>query len=397
MAHATSAPEVLLVDDEELVLRGLARYLSMERPHWRVRVATSAERALEQLALHPADVCVSDLGLGDVDGIALLGEIAQRYPRTVRVLYSAALPEERAAESADVAHQAFTKGAEPRALVRAVESALQAAAPIADRTLWALIAGDNRLPPAPSVFLRLEEAARNTHTTTEDLTRIVAHDTAVSARVLQLASSAFLGLPPHVRTLEGAVAWLGLQKVRALVLSVEVYRGFAGQMPPPLTASGVSAHSFRVAEIAVRIARQICPGDAEVAFMAGVVHDLGVLVLATRAPERYAEVLRYAAQHEITPYRAEQAILGTTHAVVGAAVMELWGLPDSIVDAVRGHHEPPRGRRRTAAAALYVANQLLDELDEGPSDELDASTLAAMGIPAAKLDEWRSLAEGAVL
>ena len=389
--HASLSPEVLLVDDDALTLRGIARYVASLRPAWHVRTATSAQDALGRLALHPADVVLTDVDMGaGPDGVSLLAEVAQRWPKTVRLLYCGGMDPDRALAAADVAHQILTKGGDPAPVVDAIEQVLRASAPVQDLTLWEVVAGSNQLPPGPTVFPALEAAAQDPRSTAQDLTRILARDPAVSARVMQLASSAFVGLPPHVRTLEGAVGWLGLRTIRGLVLSVEVLRSFEGRLPHPLSATRLANHAFRTADLAARIARDWVPAQLEVAYMAAVVHDLGVLVLGSRVPDRYREVLRAAAAESLPRHHVEQRLLGIDHAGVGAAVLELWGLDASLVAAVRQHHTVPQAR--DAAAVVFLANHLCREAEEEPVDPLPGARLARLGVSAEQLERWRGRA-----
>ncbi|MBX2796882.1 MAG: HDOD domain-containing protein [Myxococcales bacterium] len=379
MPEAPEAASVLIVDDEPLLLRGLQRVFTQHHPEWRVRTAGDAAAALKAMDQEQADVCVSDLTMTGMDGIELLTTVAARWPATVRVILAGDVPRDRVPAAARVAHRVFRKGPDPMEVVQAVEDALSAFAPEVDPALRGLVARDNELPPAPSVYPALDRAARRQTTTTQDLTRIVARDSAVAARVLQLASSAFYGLPPHLHTLQGAVAWLGLQTLRGLVLGAELLRAF-----PEVEASGLSVnrlanHTTRTGELSLRIARRLCPTEADTAYMAGIVHDVGLLVLASRAPDRLHTDLQEARRERRALHEVERDRHGVTHAEVGAALVGLWGLPKPLIDAVSRHHQRPV--RPDAAAVVYLANALVAEVEGHGVDPLTEADLERVCTP----------------
>ena len=384
-------PEILLVDDDALTTRSMQRYLTSRRPQWQVRTAANADAALQALTLHPADVCISDVNMGRTNGIDLLRAVALRWPQTIRILYCGGLPPDQEVPAAEVAHQIWLKTGEPETLVHAVDAALGAQSPIGEPLLWGLLAGSNHLPPAPSVFPQLERAVQKKATTAQDLTAIIAQDPAVAARVLQLASSAFLGLPSHVRSLEGAVGWLGLRTIRGLVLSVEVLQRFSTDLVPPLSVIALAQHAFRVAETSASIARDLAPQHTDLTYMAAVVHDLGVLVLGSRAPDRYQRVLAEARDTHMPLHLVEKRLLGVTHADVGASMLELWGLAPSLVQAVRHHHQRPTTHQWDSTGLLFLANQLVTAADEQPIEPLPAQWLDQIGPDL--VEKWRVIAQ----
>lgn len=356
-------PEVLLVDDDELVTRSLCRYLRSARPHWQIRTASSGSTALQALRLNPADVCISDVQMTGMNGFELLDEVSSQWPTTIRILYCGDFEQTRRIDGGDVAHQVLSKSTDPNQLIDAIDQALQASLSLTDRTVWRLLAKDHQLPSAPTVFPALEAALERPHIRMQDLTSIISRDEEIVRSVLEIAGCAWLGLPAHLRTLDGAVGWLGLQTVRGLVLHVESFRGFANAAL--LSLRRLRAQSFRVAELAARIARDTCPSEAANAYLAGTVHDIGRVVLASRAEDAYAHVLEHVRLKRVPLCHAERTLMGTTHADLGAALLDFWGLPVWLSSAVRAHHVPPTTSRWNAASALFAACTLIEEADGG--------------------------------
>jgi HD-like signal output (HDOD) protein len=221
--------------------------------------------------------------------------------------------------------------------------------------------------------------------------------------VLQLVSSAFYGLPRAVTSIGGAVAYLGVEVVKAIVLSVEVSRMFPlTQAIPDFSVDALQQHGTRVSQFAKRILGHEPGGD--VLLVAGLLQDSGQLVLAARAPARFGMALGTAATRKQPLGEVETAMFGASHADIGAYLLGLWGLPPRVVNAVANHLEPQRSGLRVfdAAGALYVANLLLADPDVPALDEppphaiaLDLSYLRMVGV-AHQLEEWRRVARAFV-
>ena len=200
----------------------------------------------------------------------------------------------------------------------------------------------------------------------------------------------------HVCTVAGAVTYLGLGTVRALVLSAEVFRAFRGGVP------GFSIDDLeRRAFTAASVARQVLNGTehADDAFLAGMLAEVGRLVLADRAPAAYAEVLREHAARRVPLAVVEHGHLGATSAEVGAYLLALWDMPEAIVDAVLFQDAPwlAGPGELGLAAAVYIGRRLaLDPsaevlADSSMGDGLDGSYLSDLGV-LDRLPEWRALA-----
>jgi HD-like signal output (HDOD) protein len=217
--------------------------------------------------------------------------------------------------------------------------------------------------------------------------------------VLQLVSSAFYGLPRAVTSIGGAVAYLGVEVIKAIVLSVEVSRMFPlTQAVADFSVDALQQHGMHVSQFAKRILGHE-PGG-EVLVVAGLLQDTGQLVLAARAAARFGIALSAAASRKQPLYEVETDMFGASHAEIGAYLLGLWGLPQRVVSAVANHLEPQRTGSRVfdAAAALYVANLLVVDPDIAALEEIPPHTIAldlgflrSVGV-AHQLDEWRRLA-----
>lgn len=196
-----------------------------------------------------------------------------------------------------------------------------------------------QLPALPDVVVKVLQTFAEEDPDLDRLVREIAHDQALVTRVLRLANSPFYGLQSRVGTLHDAITVLGFRNVRAAVAGVAVMRCFAAPRYADFDSTAFWNHSTAVA-LAARAVARIARQPEELAFTAGLVHDVGVLALLTAFPDRMAAVLSYGRQHDCFIREAERDVLGLDHAVAGEALLRHWHFPEPICAAVLGHHDP---------------------------------------------------------
>ena len=383
---------MLFVDDEPLVVRSLRRTLASRALKWEARFAESGTEALSIAGAEEIDVIVSDMHMPVMDGAELLRRIQDRHPDVVRIVLSGQSDPKLVFRAVPVAHQFLTKPFDSGHLVATIERALELRKLVVNSELRKVIGGDNKLPTTPRTYTALSSVLAKEDTSIGQIVEVIERDPALAARVAQLGSSSFFRVPQSVRGLSGIVAYLGVDVVKTLVLTVEIARVFT----PSAALKGFSidtfqAHSVSVAHIARRMLERT--EQAEDAFLAGILHDVGRLVLVSRVPSAYAAVLESQKKTGSSLLEAEQSVLGVTHASVGTYLLGLWGLPLDIVDAVRLHHgEPsPPSREQTIARAVYLANLLAHDPEAAIADE-DGRPDSRDASAAARIERFRNLA-----
>jgi HD-like signal output (HDOD) protein len=259
-------------------------------------------------------------------------------------------------------------------------------------------AGACVLPSPSTTYIELAEMLARTETTTEQVAAVLEHDIAMAAKVLQLANSAYFGPREAVSSLRDAVALLGHDTLRALVVSVEAFAKFDVQASiPGFSLETVEHRSLQVG----RLAHKLSEGNPEAddAFAAGLLLDVGLLVLAAQEPDYLAADL-LAAEREGRPvHEVELDRHGITHAEVGAHLLALWGLPHTIVEAVAHHHRPLRSPAPCfdAIATVHIADALVADMEPGPAEHatglsrIDRDYLDRIGV-AGRIAEWQRLA-----
>jgi HD-like signal output (HDOD) protein len=228
---------------------------------------------------------------------------------------------------------------------------------------------------------------------------IISRDMGMTAAVLKVVNSAFFGLGRHVHGLHDAVTLLGLDVVKGLVVSAKVFEVFACQCLPGFSFSYLWLHCLNTAGVSRAIAQAEGVGRAFVdeAYIGGLLHDLGKLVLVSLLAERYRLVLERVRQDNALIWQAEKEILGATHSEVGAFLTGLWGFSDGIVHALAFHHAPDQSPERSFCPmiAVHVANYCEHKYrvvhEHYAPRRLEAGHLEEIGLTP-KLPGWLKLA-----
>lgn len=233
-------------------------------------------------------------------------------------------------------------------------------------TLEEVLADIRQLPSLPEVVGELIRTLDNESAGIDQLAEGIAKDQSLAARALRVANSPFYGIQHKVSSIHDAIVILGFRAVGSLVMAASVTGYFTPPKGVPFDLGHFWRHGLGTALCARALARH-AGLDTEAGFSAGLLHDIGVLMLLTTRPEHYARVLAYREEHDSHIPEAERAILGFDHAQAGEALTSRWRFPADIVRAVALHHAPEGRPENSAAASLadvvHVANILAHALD----------------------------------
>lgn len=390
---------ILFVDDEKNILHGLQRMLHAMRRKWEMAFVASGQDALDTMSKEPFDVIVADMTMPGMDGIALLREVMKRYPHVVRFVLSGETDQEEIFRSIGPTHQFLAKPCDSDELKSTVDRAFALRELLTNQGFAEFVSKMNQLPCVPELYREVMEELQSPNPSVKKVSQIIESDVGMSAKILQLVNSAFFGIRLKVHSPSHAVILLGLETVRGLVLMACVFsESGSPRFPGLFLADALAKHSIMVGSYAREIAKKESASEKEAdeAFTAGLLHDVGKLVLARNFPEQYRETLALAQGKCISTRKAEKDSYGFTHAQVGAYLLGLWGLPDLIVEAVAFHHNPIQCLGRTFAplTAVHVANALEREksisVEENPVSRIDLYYLKTLGLKE-KLSKWRDL------
>jgi len=390
--------KIIFVDDQPNILQGLKRMLRHMRNEWEMAFAGSGKEALAIMARESFDVIVSDMRMPGMDGTQLLAEVMKKHPHTIRIVLSGHSDPVVTMRSVGVTHQFLSKPCDPDQLKHTVVRACALRNIFNGKDLKEMVSQMESLPSLPSLYIELLNALDSPNPSIEKVAKVISKDVAMTVRILQLVNSAFFGLCRNVSSPTQAVTFLGLETIKALVLTVKVFSQFDIQNMKNFSIEEYWRHSMLVGARAKEIARLQESEQLmiESTFMAGLLHDVGKLVLATNLSGKYDEVMGLSCQTGVPIERVELEKFGATHAELGSYLLGIWGLPDQIVEAVAFHHNPVKCPELSflPLTAVHVANALEHE---GHSKEeihstvkLDHDYLEGIGLER-QLSKWHSL------
>jgi HD-like signal output (HDOD) protein/CheY-like chemotaxis protein len=359
-------PHVVFVDDEPRILDGLRRMLRTHRAVWDMSFAAGGPAALDILQTRPCDVIVTDYRMPGMDGAELLERVRTDFPGTARVILSGQTNEDNLLKIIMLTHEFISKPSTPEEIVATVQRLVTAGGSAVGKEAQRDVSIIESLPSAPQTLIELIEALDAADASPQSVAAVIETDPAATAKVLHLVNSSAYTTARKVSNVAQAIALLGLHVVRGLVLLHDLVRTF--DLADKLPAEWISALTQHAVESS-RLARQLAGGTdwENDAFTAGLLHEVGQLVLASTRPTAFGEVLAawQAAGDEPDPDEAtpshtsladaELAELGVRHNDVGARLLELWGLSPAVIQAVAEHDrvdQPTTATDPTAAVAL---------------------------------------------
>jgi HD-like signal output (HDOD) protein len=389
---------ILFVDDEPNLLEGLKRMLRPLRHEWEMEFVGNGAAALECLGRATWDVVVSDVRMPSMNGVELLNEIKNQHPHTVRLLLSGQADTAAIMNAIGPAHQYLSKPCDPELLKSTISRACALGDLLQDENIKQLVSQIESIPSLPSLYLELEAELQSCDSSIETAAAIVSKDVGMTAKILKVVNSAFLGIPQNVSDPLQAVRYLGLETIKTLVLTFQVFQQFGQRGSVGFDMDHFWQHSLSTGEQARKIAKE---GNApravvEASLAGGLLHDVGMLLLLIYFPARYQETIALLNNGECSLMDAEMEIFGATHAEVGAYLLGLWGIPNPVIEALAFHHRPAKSLVHTLnpLVAVHIANGLVEEKDlhpmEGNSPYFDLAFLTDLGL-SNQLNMWREL------
>ena len=383
---------ILFVEDNEVLLELYGMLLDGESDQWQTTLAPDGQAAMALLRQSAFDVVVSDMQMPGMSGIELLSEVRKLHPQTSRIIISGVTDQAEAADSLNCTHLFIPKPFDIKTLRSTLARISSLDAYLKDDKLRGLAGKMRSLPSFPLLYLEIIREIESPSSSIQGIAKIVAKDPGITAKILQVANSAAIGLAERVNDPVEAVQQLGMTTVRSLVLSAQVHSTFAPGRLKHFSADALWAHLMKCGDLARTLMRRERAefAESEDAFTAGMLHDMGKLMLADSLPDEFEKALTLAAQEKIPLPAAELEIFGATHAGLAAYLFGLWGLPAAIVEAVAFHHTPEKSelKKFSALTAVHVANALAEE---SPAGSLNLDYLHQIGI-AHRLDDWQDTA-----
>jgi HD-like signal output (HDOD) protein len=352
------------------------------------------------MAQSPFDIVVADMRMPVMNGAELLYEVMQRYPLTARIVLSGHSDNELIFKAMGATHQYLAKPCDSVALQAVLRRTIGSLEILHNPELKTLIGQMTALPSLPILYNEIMAKLPQPNIQPHDITGIISKDIGMTAKILQLVNSAFFGMPYRITDLNAAVSFLGLNVVTSLFLSVDIFSEFKEMKIKGFSMDNLWKHSLDTATLANKISNLENKNNtiANDAFVAGILHDSGRIILAANFPEQYSKAIALARQEHCEISVAEKMVFKHTHSEVGGYMMNLWGLPLQIVEAISYHHNPSliAGQTFCALTAVHVANSLEDSaFDIGENiapSPLDCNYLKSINL-VDRLPAWRNLAQ----
>lgn len=394
MNTAAGHLRVLLVAAESEAIRGLARDLFLLDEHLETALRSEPAAALALLEFETFDLVVVDQHTpGDVT--ELLAAVATRFPRMIRMVVADAPGEATFARAAHLAHVLLPRPCDPGTLLENIHDTVVARRRLRDPDLTAAVAGVLALPESPAVRRELLGLLADDDITVDQLEEAIERNPAIAAKLLQLANSAYFGARGTVGSIGEAISMIGLDSVRGIVTSAHLFESMPAAGLKEFPLGDLWTHCVATAIMTRRIAWHVRASTTvnRAAFAAALLHDVGKIVMTLAHGEAYTELRLHPETPPRPFWQMEERRFGHHHGTAGALLLELWGLPRAVVEAVGLHHTPHRTRDNTVTplALVHIANAVVH--GENPAQllesHLDAGYLQRLLLPA-KLDLWQN-------
>lgn len=380
---------ILFVDDEIEILNGIQRMLRSMQGTWDMHFTQSGRDALVFLEINPVDVVVSDFSMKEMNGLDFLTEVKTLYPQVIRMMLSGEVNKSFIMKTVRIVHQFIAKPCDADTLKNAIIRACDLKKLLINDDLRRTVANMDTLPSLPTVYAEITRELRSKDASMKKIGQLIGHDTAMTTKILQLVNSAFFSLPTHISSPDQAVMLLGFDTVKALVLHYEIFSKINVSQSFRTFLESLSRHNMEIGNLAKRICEDVSKDKvlADQAFMGGLLHDCGKLILASNFPKDYAKVLALAKEEGRTTLSAEQEIFGTSHSEVGAYLTGIWGFPLPLVNAIFHHHDPLKIEEQAMgpATAVYIANAI-----SGGSEGINWEFLSMRGF-SGRIDHWKEM------
>ncbi|HVT78062.1 MAG TPA: response regulator [Acidimicrobiales bacterium] len=347
---------VLFVDDDAAVLDELRDLFKPQRLVWDLEFATGAGAALDLMTKAPVDVVIAHRRLPAPTGREFLAEVRVRFPDAARVMLAERSDHDDLAHTIGLAHQFVLQPYLPDELIDAIRRALRLRDQVGTQKVRSEISDIAMLPTPSPVFANLLNAIESPNGDAHLIGQIVSHDVGLTAKVLQLVNSSYFAPRTRITSVDNAVVRLGSSVIRTLAFLDEVHRDINDPLPVQFWVAELASHTYAVADLA----RLLAPRElADDVFCGGLLHECGQLVFARCRPDMFCAHLDERVDANRSLSELEREAWGVTHAQAGAYLLNLWGCPIDVIDAV-AHHDDDELSRNDRVQIVQVAHRLIE-------------------------------------
>ncbi len=342
-----------------------------------------------------SNVVVANYQLPELDGAELLNRLRVANPKTIRFIAAAEAQKDQVVCHVLGGHQFLAVPFDRNTLKGSIERSMTVDYGMSN-SMRELVGRIRTFPTIPSLYLEIVNALKDPNASTEDIGAIIAKDMAMTTKLVQVLNSAYFGLPRTITDPTEAVGILGFETVKSLTMTVKLLSQYDKVKPVYFSIDQIWRHSTSVARTA-RVMALLETGDNEcsaTAYTAGLMHDLGKVILAANFDEQYQGAHAVARRQQVPLWEVEKDIFGASHGEIGAYLLSLWGMSAEVVQVAALHHNPQNAGDKgfTPLTAVHVANALeyegIADNDDLPVAVLDATYLRQLKLEE-RVDLWR--------
>lgn len=393
LLNLTRKTRIMFVDDDPLVVRGLARNMSTMGAKMDILVRTSAAEALKTLEKELVDVLITDLYMPGIDGTALLNEVRTRYPTVFRFVLSGEAKPEAMLQASRLAHQFLSKPCETTLLHQTIVETLERLSTIRNPEVAKTISHLEGVPSRQALLAEFLRLLNDNSVPLDSIATSLKKDPGLSTRLLKVANSPYFGHSGSVETLDDAIGLLGMDMIVSMAATHKLF----AVTPPPassnLNLDALWEHCVYVSSLVRQLGYKLKVPQAILreAGTAALLHDIGKLVLAYANPSGLAAAGTRAQADHMPGWQAEYFIFGNHHAEIGGCLLKLWGLPAGVVEAVSMHHSPHHAAEiKVGPVTLVHIADMLAHASDGATTFLDRAHLKTLNLPE-DADYWLNL------
>jgi HD-like signal output (HDOD) protein len=348
---------VLFVDDDSNILNSIKRILSRKDEHFNYFFATSGEEGLKIIQEYKVDIVISDMKMPIMDGANFLSHVYLYNPNIKRLILSGYSDEHLAIKSLKYAHQFIAKPIDANKINQLILQLIRYEEYLNNPSIRDVINNISILPTIPKLYLEIEEELKSENYSIRKIAEKVSQDISISVKLLQIVNSAFFGISRNIVDPKIAVNLLGIEIVKSVVLFSGLFKDKKNDARVNNFLEKIWEHSFRVATIMQKIIKIVLKDQkiADEAFGIGIIHDIGILVMLEI--KDYINIAEKLFDDEKDLTELENYTYKTNHCVIGAYLLNLWGLPQILIEAIEKHHSAQL-TDELVLDVLILANQL---------------------------------------
>ncbi len=331
--------KILFILGPEKERKGVVQLMRELGLVYSIQPAAGAKGAIEAITHTHFDLVISPLNTGDARGTDLVATLRRRIPLLPTILYGDPLSRSELSNAQESSHLYISRPFDVVKILRDIQRIFRIGDIVENERLREAIATVKKLPSLPDLFLQLKEETHKENCSVRTITDIVARDSAITAQIMKFANSAMLGSRSRINSLGHAISYIGVEILKSLVLKEKLFASATGTVKAPFPMKEYSCHSGLCGKLSYIISMEES-GErkvAEEALLAGVLHDIGKLVLL-EIPDFYKTRSNVMRDAGISSLDAEYRILGVSHAEAGAYLLSLWGFSDTVVESAAYHH-----------------------------------------------------------